>query len=84
MVTAICHHSFMAYQFEIEYKHKGQHKNADGLSRLCSRSGPNFDHLESRESAEITCSVTDALDGLPITYENIHSETSCDATLQKV
>ena len=52
--------------------------------RLCSGSDQNFDHLESRESAEITYSVTDALDGLPITYENNRSETACDATSQKV
>ena len=72
----------MAYQLEIEYKPMGQHGNADGLSRLSF--DPNFDRLESPESAEITCSVTDALDGLPNTYENIRSKTACVATLQKV
>lgn len=76
--------TLMAYQFEIEYKPTGQHGNADGLSRLCSRSDPNFDRLESRESAEIACSVSDVFDALPITCERIRTATLCDVTLKKV
>ena len=74
----------MAYQYDIQYKPTKDHGNADGLSRLSTETDTQFDHFESRENAEIVCSIEEALDGLPITCERIQNETLKDSTLKSV
>ena len=60
----------MAYQFDIQYKSTKDYGNADGLSRLSTPTDADFDQFEKRENAEILCNIEEAIDGLPIAFED--------------
>ena len=47
----------MAYRFDIQYKPTKDHGNADCLIRLSTEIDADFDRFESRENAEILCTV---------------------------
>ena len=72
----------MAYQFDVAYKPTAQLGNADG--RLASLPDADFDSVESRNSAEISCCVKNAMNGLRLTNSEIRKETLQDSTLKVV
>ena len=47
----------MAYRFDIQCKPTKDHGNADCLIRLSTEIDADFDRFESRENAEILCTV---------------------------
>ena len=68
-----------AYSYDISYKSKKEHSNADGLSRLLL-------HLDQSPPANdrVTTFNVGQIQALPLKFEDIKSATRRDPTLSKV
>ena len=74
----------MAYQYDIRFKPTYQCGNADGLSRLPMGPDERFDAQQATENTEISHSVQEAMDGLPLTSGAIRNKTLQDKILKVV
>lgn len=63
-----------AYQYDVEYKRRKEHSNADGLTRL-----PVGEDTEEEDTTQLFRVLF--VDALPITAEEIAVETSKDKQL---
>jgi len=74
----------MAYQYDIRFKPTDQRGNADGLSRLPMGPDERFDAQQAIKNAEISPSVQEAVDGLPLTSGLIRNKTLQNKILKVV
>ena len=74
----------MAHQYDIRLKPTDQHGNADRLSRLPMGPEEYFDAQQAIENAEISHSMQEAMDGLPLTSGLIRNKTLQDKILKVV